>query len=81
MKVKIITMLSYLLKCKKIQKILIQVFHKLAMEEHGFYQNLQYVIAEIQDLLKKKKQEDCLVNYQLKTPLTKIPLLSDHLFQ
>ena len=43
-------MSSYCLKCKKIQKTLIQDFQKLAIVEQCHYQNVLYVVVKNQDL-------------------------------
>ena len=55
MKVKMITMVSYLLKCKKMQEVLIQVFHKLVMEEHGFYQKSTLCNSRRSRFIKEKE--------------------------
>ena len=49
------TMLSYCLKCKKIQKTWIQEFQKLVMVKQC-YQNVLFVVLKNQNLLKNKKQ-------------------------
>ena len=50
------------------------------MVEQWYYQNVQYVIAKNQDLLKTKKQKGLLSNLVIKAPLTKVPILRDILF-
>ena len=50
-------MLSYCLKCRKIQKIKIQKFQGQKTEEF-FYQNVQRVIVKNQNLSNSKKLGD-----------------------
>ena len=50
-------MLSYYLKCKKIQKTVIKEFKKLAMVKQLYYQNVLYVVVKNQNLSKSKKQK------------------------
>ena len=51
-------MLSYCLKCKKIQKVKIQNLEGTKTEEQCFYQNVQYVILKNQNLSNSKKLVD-----------------------
>ena len=51
-------MLSYCLKCKKIQKVSIQKFQKQSMVKQLFYQHVLYVVVKNQNLLISKKQKD-----------------------
>ena len=67
-------MKSYCLKCKKDTKNIHQI---LVLVKQWYYQNVKYATVKIQDLLKIKKQNDYL---GLRTPLSKVPLLSDILF-
>ena len=48
---------SYWLKCRKnTESIKIQESQKLTMVKQWYYQNVQYVVAKNQDLLKNKKK-------------------------
>ena len=50
-------MSSYWLKCRKnTESIKIQESQKLTMVKQWYYQNVQYVVAKNQDLLKNKKK-------------------------
>ena len=50
-------MLSYCLKCKKILKALIQKYQQQVMAKQQYYQDVLFVTAENQNLLKHKKQK------------------------
>ena len=52
-------MLSYFLKCKKIQKTYIQEFQRLVIIKQYCYQNVLYMVVKNQYLLKNKKQVIC----------------------
>lgn len=56
-------MLSFI-KCKRNTETIkpTQKFQKLEMKEQHFYQNMQYLIAKNQNLLKNKKWPDCWVS-------------------
>ena len=59
----------------EILKTLIREFQKQVMVKQCYYQNVQYVIA------KNQEAKGLLSNLGIRTPLSKVPILGDILFQ
>ena len=49
------------LKCKKLQRVLIQKFSKQKIVNQSYHQNVLCVVVKKQDLWKNKKQKECQV--------------------
>ena len=50
------------------------------MVQQWYYQNVQYEVVKNQDLSKNQEAKGLLSNLDVRTPLSKIPLLEDILF-